>query len=64
MTLHSVSGSRYEGEIPLSDVYKRQNGGRGGSRKSTAKGSSVEFSDFREYMPGDDIRRIDWNRCV
>mgnify|MGYP005753627791 CR=1 FL=1 len=39
----------------------RLNGGRGGSRKSTAKGSSVEFSDFREYMPGDDIRRIDWN---
>lgn len=29
----------------------RLNGGRGGSRKSTAKGSSVEFSDFREYMP-------------
>ena len=31
----------------------RLNGGRGGS--------SVEFADFREYMPGDDIRRIDWN---
>ena len=28
----------------------RLNGGRGGSRKSTAKGSSVEFSDFREYL--------------
>jgi len=32
-----------------------------GNRKSTQKGSSTEFSDFREYMPGDDIRRIDWN---
>ncbi len=32
-----------------------------GNRKSTQKGSSNEFSDFREYMPGDDIRRIDWN---
>ncbi len=32
-----------------------------GSRKSTQKGSSIEFSDFREYMTGDDIRRIDWN---
>lgn len=32
-----------------------------GSRRSTAKGSSVEFSDYREYMPGDDFRRIDWN---
>lgn len=35
--------------------------GMSGARKSTAKGSSVEFSDFREYMLGDDIRRIDWN---
>lgn len=37
------------------------NAGMSGGRKSTAKGSSVEFSDFREYMLGDDIRRIDWN---
>lgn len=35
--------------------------GMAGPRKSTAKGSSVEFSDFREYLLGDDIRRIDWN---
>ncbi len=35
--------------------------GANGGRKSNAKGSSVEFSDFREYIPGDDIRRIDWN---
>lgn len=32
-----------------------------GNRKSMQRGSSTEFSDFREYMPGDDIRRIDWN---
>lgn len=32
-----------------------------GNRKSKSKGSSVEFSDFREYAPGDDFRRIDWN---
>lgn len=32
-----------------------------GNRKSVQKGSSMEFSDFREYIPGDDIRRIDWN---
>ncbi len=35
--------------------------GMGGPRKSSAKGSSVEFSDYREYLPGDDVRRIDWN---
>lgn len=32
-----------------------------GSRKSLRKGSSAEFSDFREYMQGDDLRRLDWN---
>jgi uncharacterized protein (DUF58 family) len=32
-----------------------------GNRKSRSKGSSVEFSDYREYVPGDDFRRIDWN---
>lgn len=35
--------------------------GANGGRKSNAKGNSVEFSDFREYILGDDIRRIDWN---
>ncbi|MDF2591537.1 MAG: hypothetical protein K0S75_1003 [Clostridia bacterium] len=35
--------------------------GGGGNRKSRSKGSSVEFSDFREYSMGDDFRRIDWN---
>lgn len=36
-------------------------GGAGGLRRSRALGSSVEFSDFREYSIGDDVRRIDWN---
>lgn len=37
-----------------------KDGNLGGNR-SKAKGSSVEFSDYREYIPGDDFRRIDWN---
>jgi hypothetical protein len=32
-----------------------------GNRKSLQKGVSAEFSDFRAYMPGDDLRRLDWN---
>ena len=32
-----------------------------GNRKSRSKGSSVEFSDYSEYIPGDDFRRLDWN---
>ncbi len=39
----------------------RAAGGAGGSRRSRQTGSSAEFSDYREYIPGDDIRRIDWN---
>src|SRR6186713_2506338 len=32
-----------------------------GERKSKRKGQSVEFADFRNYVPGDDLRFIDWN---
>lgn len=32
-----------------------------GERRSTRKGQSVEFADFRNYSPGDDLRFIDWN---
>lgn len=42
-------------------VDMRLTQGMAGNRKSAGKGSSAEFSDFREYVPGDDIRRIDWN---
>ena len=34
--------------------------GRSGRRRSPLAGSSMEFSDFRRYSPGDDFRRIDW----
>jgi uncharacterized protein (DUF58 family) len=32
-----------------------------GERRSRRKGQSVEFADFRSYVPGDDLRFIDWN---
>lgn len=32
-----------------------------GSSRSRRFGSSMDFSDFREYHPGDDVRHIDWN---
>lgn len=35
--------------------------GSSGSRKSKAKGMSVEFTDYRKYVPSDDFRKIDWN---
>lgn len=32
-----------------------------GERRSTRRGTSIEFADYREYTHGDDLRRIDWN---
>ena len=32
-----------------------------GERKSPRKGMSVEFSDYRPYGVGDDLRYVDWN---
>ena len=30
-------------------------------RRSHKLGSSLEFADYRNYVPGDDLRSIDWN---
>lgn len=32
-----------------------------GAYHSLFKGRGIEFSDVREYIPGDDVRSIDWN---
>lgn len=32
-----------------------------GERRSTKRGTSVEFADYRDYTRGDDLRRLDWN---
>ena len=32
----------------------------GGTHKTKSYGSTVEFADYRDYVLGDDIRRIDW----
>lgn len=32
-----------------------------GERRSRNKGQSVEFVDYRPYLAGDDLRRIDWS---
>jgi len=42
-------------------VRKNRAGMGVGARRSPSRGSSVEFADFRQYMPGDDLRRLDWN---
>ncbi len=36
-------------------------GGRIGERLGRGTGTSLEFMDFRDYVPGDDLRHIDWS---
>ena len=46
----------------LSLVSRRPFRGRvKGERRSPRKGQSVEFSDYRAYGVGDDLRYVDWN---
>ncbi len=35
-------------------------GNMSGRHRSPIRGSSLEFSAYRKYVPGDDIRRLDW----
>lgn len=32
-----------------------------GEQRSILRGQGLDFADLREYMPGDDIRKIDWS---
>ncbi|HUS16571.1 MAG TPA: DUF58 domain-containing protein [Chloroflexia bacterium] len=46
----------------LSIISRKLRAGRmKGERRSSKRGSSVEFADYRNYVPGDDLRRVDWN---
>jgi uncharacterized protein (DUF58 family) len=39
---------------------KVRSGAIKGERRSTKRGTSIEFADYRNYTKGDDIRRLDW----
>ncbi len=45
------------------DIASRKilRGRQQGERRSKKRGQSVEFADYRNYVVGDDLRRIDWN---
>ncbi|MDF2679199.1 MAG: hypothetical protein K0R47_389 [Brevibacillus sp.] len=36
-------------------------GSQVGLRRAKQLGSSMEFADYRSYVPGDDLRQLDWN---
>jgi uncharacterized protein (DUF58 family) len=35
-----------------------------GEKRSLKRGTSIEFADYREYAPGDDLRYVDWNTAA
>lgn len=40
---------------------RRTDGQAGGTRRSRRRGRSQEFADHRPYVPGDDLRFLDWH---
>jgi uncharacterized protein (DUF58 family) len=40
---------------------RRQTNRMRGEHLSSKGGTSIEFADYRDYVPGDDIRYVDWN---
>lgn len=42
-------------------IKKRVTSSYTGGNKSINMGAGTELKDFRKYVPGDDIRQIDWN---
>ena len=52
-----VAGAVARYRLALGTVRYR---GRTGSRRGLGVGSSMEFLDFRDYVPGDDLRMVDW----
>lgn len=58
-----VIDEAFLGELELIETVLRNNvaGAFGGNRRSRSFGSSCEFADYRDYVPGDDVTKIDWN---
>jgi uncharacterized protein (DUF58 family) len=40
---------------------RRLSGFAAGEQRSPATGGGIEFADYREYFPGDDVRLLDWS---
>lgn len=47
------------GAIPMESRFPMV-GSVTGRHRSPHRGSSVEFAEYRKYVPGDDTRRLDW----
>jgi uncharacterized protein (DUF58 family) len=47
------------GALPLA-ARRAMQGSVSGRHASPHRGASVEFAEYRKYVPGDDLRRLDW----
>ena len=58
-----IINEEFLSQVELLQILVKNNvaGMFGGNHKSKTFGSSCDFTDYREYMPGDDITKIDWN---
>jgi uncharacterized protein (DUF58 family) len=50
------AGLRYALSLP-----RRTPAGGAGAVSGQRAGSSLEFCDYRDYQPGDDLRHVDWS---
>lgn len=58
-----VIDEAFLGELESLQTLLKNNiaGSFGGNRRSKNFGSSCEFADYRDYVAGDDVTKIDWN---
>lgn len=52
--LKKIQGFHFKTKRLANDLFA-------GQYESAFKGQGIEFSEVREYQPGDDVRSIDWN---
>src|SRR5437868_12242749 len=51
--LSRLSAVPFDSRLPMMGTVS-------GKHPSPHRGSSVEFAEYRKYVPGDDLRRLDW----
>ena len=62
-TMEELAPGGLLAKLSRMDVVARRavRGARSGERRSRKRGGGLEFSEHRDYEPGDDLRFVDWN---
>jgi uncharacterized protein (DUF58 family) len=61
--LAELLDARFMASLDRLDITSRKilQGKLKGERQTKRRGQGVEFADHRQYVPGDDVRFVDWN---